>query len=74
MGSGHVEVDLQVQGVGPGQPRALVIPFEVLLANPELDPDDIPGRGFAAEIDQDAEERWVVQSLTLARRVLREES
>ena len=28
---------VRVQGVGAGQPRLLVIPFSVLLADPELD-------------------------------------
>ncbi len=36
-GSDRIEMVLRVQGVGPGQPRTLVVPYELLLADPELD-------------------------------------
>ena len=50
-GSGRIELTLRVQGVGPGQPRRLVVPHEVLLADPSIDPDDVVGRGFEAEVE-----------------------
>jgi hypothetical protein len=71
-GTDRIEMVLQVQGVGPAQPRRLVIPYELLLADPELDPDLMLGKGFQAEIDQDAEGRWVVAQIGFATdRVLR---
>jgi len=39
-----------VQGVGPGQPRKILIPFEILVAQDDLDPDQLAGRAFRAEI------------------------
>lgn len=73
IGSESIEMILKVQGVGPGQPRALVVPLALLLQRPELEPDEIKGRSFAAEVEPDAEGRWVVLDLTLAGRGLRDE-
>jgi hypothetical protein len=71
-GTDRIEMVLQVQGVGPGQPRRLVIPYELLLADPELDPDLMQGKGFQAEINHEAEGRWVVAQIAFATdRVLR---
>ena len=42
----QIEMVLRVQGVGPGQPRTLVVPYALLLADPELDPEPIQGKGF----------------------------
>jgi hypothetical protein len=65
-GSDRIEMILRVQGVGPGQPRTLVVPYEVLLADPELDPDAVQGKRFEAEADEDDQGRWVVVEIALA--------
>ena len=70
-GSDQVELLLSVQGVGAGQPRRLVIPFALLLQNDELGPDEVKGRGFEAEAEEDAEGRWVVSRIAFASKVLR---
>jgi hypothetical protein len=73
-GSDQVEMILRVQGVKPGQPRRLVIPFPLLVSDPTLDPDAIRGHGFAAEVAEEAEGRWVVGQIAVASgRVLRPE-
>ena len=51
-GGDRIELVLRVQGVGPGQPRTLVVPYELLLADPDLDPDAVAGKGFEAEADE----------------------
>jgi hypothetical protein len=73
-GSDRIEMVLRVQGVGPGQPRLLIVPHELLLDDPTLDPEQTVGRSFAAEVAQDVESRWVVSQIVLAGRVLREET
>ena len=40
-------------GVGPNKPRSIVVPYELLLQDPSLDPDQVQGHGFEAEIEQD---------------------
>jgi hypothetical protein len=71
-GSDRIEMVLWVQGVGPGQPRRLVIPYELLLQDPSLDPDLVRGHGFQAQIGQDEAGRWVVVEVGFATgRVLR---
>ena len=70
-GGDRVELLLGLQGVGPAQPRQIVVPFEVLVADAAIDPDDVAGRGFAADVEQDAAGRWIVVRLELAARVLR---
>jgi hypothetical protein len=70
-----VEMLLWLQGVGPAQPRRIIVPFSMLLENPALDPERITGHGFEAEVEADDEGRWIVQDLQLAaRRVLRPDS
>ena len=69
-GSGTIEMILSVQGVAAGQPRKLVIPYELLLQDESLDPDLITGRGFEAEVEPEAE-RWLVSRIAFASRVLR---
>jgi hypothetical protein len=59
-GGDRVEMLLRVQGVGPDQPRRLVVPFAVLVDDTTLDPDALRGRGFEAEVGQDEGGRWVV--------------
>lgn len=70
-GSEAIELVLKVQGVGPGQPRTLVVPYAMLLADESLDPDAIAGRGFEADVDQDEGKRWVVSRIAFASRILR---
>jgi len=70
-GSDEIELTLRVQGVGPGQPRRIVVPYPVLLADPSIDADDVVGRGFEAEVTQAGPSRWEVSRLALAARVLR---
>jgi hypothetical protein len=70
--SDTIEMVLKVQGVGPSQPRTLVIPFELLVQDEMLDPDAIARRAFDAEVEQDPAGRWVVRSIAFASRVLRE--
>src|SRR5215472_4815691 len=50
--SDRIELVLRVQGVGPGQPRTFVVPYELLLADPDLDPDAVQGKRFDAEVDE----------------------
>ena len=69
-GSGTIEMHLSVQGVGPGQPRQLIIPHALLLADESLDADLIEGRGFAATLESEGQ-RWVVTQIAFASRVLR---
>jgi hypothetical protein len=69
--SGNIEMDLRVQGVGPGQPRRLVVPYSLLLQDEGLEPEAVTGRAFDAEVEQDAQQRWVVRSIQFASRVLR---
>jgi hypothetical protein len=68
---GEIELTLRIQGVGPGQPRRIVVPYAVLLADPSIDADDVVGRGFEAEVEQAGASRWEVSRLTLAGKVLR---
>jgi hypothetical protein len=67
----QVEMILHVQGVAPGQPRRLVVPFALLMSDPSLDPDDATGRRFDAEAAEDALGRFVVNRITLGIKVLR---
>jgi hypothetical protein len=69
--SGNLEIVLKVQGVGPGQPRKLTIPYALLLEDETLDPENIQGRAFDAEVDQDQGGRWLVSRITFASRILR---
>jgi hypothetical protein len=73
-GSETIEMVLQVQGVGPGQPRRIVVPFSLLLADPGLEPETVAGHGFEAEVENAGGSRWVVRQIGFAaRRVLRDE-
>ena len=69
--SGQIELSLLVQGVGPGQPRRLIIPHALLVADESLDPDVMGGCSFAAEVELDPQGRGVVGQIVLAARVLR---
>jgi hypothetical protein len=72
-GSDQIEMIVRVQGVGAGQPRLLIVPYEILLQDPSLDPELVQGKGFQAEVVEDETERWVVVEISLASgRVLRD--
>jgi hypothetical protein len=71
-GSDRIEMVLRVQGVRPGQPRVLVVPYELLLGDESLDPDQVLGKGFQADALEDGTGRWVVGAIAMAAgRVLR---
>ena len=70
-GGERVELTIRLQGVGPGQPRRIVVPHDLLLADPSIDADDVVGRNFEADVEQDGPSRWVVSRLALASHVLR---
>ena len=53
-GSDQIEMVLRVQGVGPSQPRLLVVPYPLLIGDESLDPDLVQGKGFQADVAQDA--------------------
>ena len=70
-GSDQIELALRLQGVGPGQPRLIVVPYTLLLQYESLDPDEVTGRGFEAEVGQDDQGRWMVAEIAFASKVLR---
>lgn len=72
-GSDQIELILRVQGVGPGQPRTLIVPFSLLVEDASLDPENVTGRGFEAEMEQEDGQRWVVSRISFASRVLRQD-
>jgi hypothetical protein len=69
--SGNLEIHLRVQGVGPGQPRKVIIPYAILLRDETLDPESIQGHAFDAEVEQDPAARWIISEIRFASRVLR---
>jgi hypothetical protein len=71
-GSDRVEMQIKVQGVRPDQPRLLVVPYELLLSDEALEPEQVQGKGFEAEVIEDSIGRWVVAEIAFATgRVLR---
>jgi hypothetical protein len=71
-GSDQIEMLLRVQGVGAGQPRLLVVPYTLLLADQDLDPELVQGKGFQAEVLDEGSGRWVVSEIAFAEgRILR---
>jgi hypothetical protein len=71
--SEQIEMILRVQGVGPGQPRQIVVPFALLVADESLDPDRVSGRAFQAEVEPDEEGRFLASQITFSARMLRSE-
>jgi len=65
-GSDRIEMILWGQGVGPNKPRQIVVPYELLVQDPSLDPDLIRGHGFQAEVFQAEDGRWMVQEIGFA--------
>jgi hypothetical protein len=71
-GSEQIEMLIKVQGVRTDQPRLLVVPYELLLHDETLEPEQVQGKGFQAEISEDTNGRWVVAEIAFASgRVLR---
>jgi hypothetical protein len=68
----QVEMVLKLQGVGPGQPRTIVVPFDVLVQDEALEPEAIARRAFEAEVVQAEDQRWMVAKINFASRILRE--
>lgn len=72
--SGRIAMRMRLQGVGPGQPRRVVVPYELLLSDPSLDPDAVAGKAFQAEVIEGSPGEWIVAAIAFAeRRVLRSE-
>jgi hypothetical protein len=71
-GSDQIVMALRVQGVRPDQPRLLFVPYALLLGDESLDPEHVQGKGFEAEVHEDASGRWVIEEIAFAGgRVLR---
>jgi hypothetical protein len=71
-GSEIIEMVLRVQGVGAGQPRRLIVPFDLLLQDPALEPEAVEGHAFEADVEPAEGTRWVVSRVSFAGgRVLR---
>jgi hypothetical protein len=71
-GSDRIEMLIRVQGVRPEQPRLLVVPYELLLGDDALEPEQVQGKGFEAEVNEDPDGRWLVAEIAFATgRVLR---
>lgn len=71
-GDDRVMMLLRLQGVSPGQPRRLLLPFELLLAHEELDVDQMAGRAFRAECQPDANGNGIATTIEVGpARVLR---
>jgi hypothetical protein len=65
-GSDRIEMDLLLQGVGPSHPRRIVVPYELLLQDPSLEPELVRGHGFQATVNQAVDGRWVVEEIGFA--------
>jgi len=73
IGSDRIEMIIWGQGVGPDKPRWIVVPYELLIQDPSLDPDQVRGHGFQARIHEDEAGRWIVEEIGFASgRVLRQ--
>ena len=71
-GTDQIEMLIRVQGVRPEQPRLLVVPYGLLLGDETLDPEQVQGKGFEAEVSEDSAGRWIVTEIAFATgRVLR---
>lgn len=53
-GTDQIEMLIRVQGVRPEQPRLLVVPYGLLLGDETLDPEQVQGKGFEAEVSEDS--------------------
>jgi hypothetical protein len=71
-GSDRIEMVIWALGVGPDKPRSIVVPYELLLQAPSLDPDGVQGHAFQALIEQREDGRWFALEIGFAAgRVLR---
>jgi hypothetical protein len=71
-GTDQIEMLIRVQGVRPEQPRLLVVPYALLLGDEALEPEQVQGKGFEAEVNEDPDGRWIVSEIVFATgRVLR---
>jgi hypothetical protein len=71
-GSDEIEMLIRVQGVRPEQPRLLVVPYELLLGDLTIEPEQVQGKGFLAEVNEAPDGRWIVAEIAFATgRVLR---
>jgi hypothetical protein len=71
-GTDQIEMLIRVQGVRPEQPRLLVVPYQMLLGDEMLEPEQVQGKGFEAEVNKDPDGRWLVAEIAFATgRVLR---
>jgi hypothetical protein len=62
----------RVQGVGAGQPRKILIPFEILVAQDDLDPDTMAGRAFLGTYEEVIQAMALIQTIEVGpSRVLR---
>ncbi len=69
----RVNLMASVQGVSPGQPRKILVPFEILLTLEDLDPDTVGGRAFRAEVETVENGAGIVTAIEVGpARVLRE--
>ena len=72
-GSDQIEMLIRAQGVRPDQPRLLVIPYKLLLSDDSIEPDQVQGKGFEAEVQEESSGRWIVTEIAFAAgRVLRD--
>jgi hypothetical protein len=65
-GTDRIEMIVWGQGVGPNKPRQVVVPYELLLTDPSMDPELVRGHGFEAIIEQDTYGRWIVEEIGFA--------
>lgn len=71
-GGEAIDLVLKVQGVGPGQPRTIVVPYLLLLAEADLEPESVVAHAFRAEVVEEKPGRWVTTEIAFANnRVLR---
>ena len=65
---------LRVQGVGAGQPRRIVIPFDLLLQDQDIEPEAVAGHAFQAEVIEAEPKRWLVTAIAFTHhRILRKD-
>lgn len=71
-GGDTVEMVLRLQGVGPGQPRTIVVPFDLLMLDPSIEPESVDGHAFRATVREEVPGRWIVTEIGFGdQRVLR---
>ena len=72
-GSERIELTLWLQGVGPGKPRRIVVPYELLLSDPCARRRSRPGPRLRGRGRARRAGRWIVAAIGFADgRVLRD--